>query len=160
MLMVDMPNSTARIGLADLRASGAAYCTNPERFAAFWETIELTPGMLLEPGWRDSGSAAAGFPYFAAVMHGVVPRACGVRALEALDGRFALRITGAGDYTVIAMNRRVVTLAGLPADDATGEVVLDAEIRADAFMALCNDLLADLAEATLQRIVAARRAAA
>jgi hypothetical protein len=91
----------------------------------------------------------------------VVPRFYDVTHLERLGGRFALRLDGArtqGDFTVVAMNRRVLTLSGLPLDAETGAAVFDAAIRADAYLALWNDLLADLAETTLARIEAARAA--
>lgn len=158
--MIDMHNSTARIGLDEIRAGGLAYVSDPEAFARFAAGVALTPGLLLDQSWRNPGGATAGFSYFNAVMHHALPRIYDVRHLERLGGRFALRLTATGDYTVAAVNRRVVTLSGLPIDETTGESVADAELRPDVFMAFFNGLLAELADATLARIGAARAAVA
>ncbi|XSC45553.1 hypothetical protein ACF1BQ_005525 [Bradyrhizobium sp. RDT10] len=94
-------------------------------------------------------------------MLGLLPQLYDVRHLEALGGRFALRVTGIGrhgDFTTMAVNRRVVTLTGLPLDEASGAAIADASVRADVFLALWNDMLADLAETTLAHIAAARSA--
>ena len=58
----------------------------------------------------------------------------------------------------MVVNRRVVTLTGLPLDEASGTAIFDASVRADVFLALWNDMLAELAETTLAQIAAARSA--
>lgn len=161
MLMIDMRNSTARISLHEVATGGRRYVSNPAAFAGFIAGVRLTLDTLSEPEWRNPASAAGRFAFFRNLMHGTLPRLYEVAHLEGLGGRFALRLTGAGrygDYTVIALNRRVLTLSGLPIDSESGEAVIDASIRADVFLALWNDMLADLAETTLARIGAARAA--
>ncbi|KNY20755.1 hypothetical protein [Methylobacterium sp. ARG-1] len=161
MLMIDMRNSTARLSLPEITAAGRRYVSNPAAFAAFMAGLRLGPEILAEPEWRFAAGAAARFTFFRTLMHAGVPRFYDLRHLEGLGGRFALRLAGAGrhgEFTVVAVNRRVLTLSGLPRDDATGRPVIDAEIRADAFLALWNDLLAELAQTTLERIAASRTA--
>lgn len=157
--MVDMRNTTARVSLREIATSGRRYGSNPVAFSSFMAGVRLSPDLLLEDTWTKSASAASRFALFRTLMHGVLPRFYDVRHLEGLGGRFALKLAGAGhlgDFTVIAMNRRVLTLSGLPLDETTGGSVIDATIRADVFLALWNDILATLAEATLSRAGAAR----
>lgn len=159
MLSVDLRGNSARLSLAEIISGGERYVSSPAAFAAFAMGLRLEPWLLAEGLGGQGAGAAAGFTYFRALMHGVVPRIYDVRHLERLGGRFALRIAdlgGRGDFTVIAMNRRVLTLSGLPHDAATGRPVIDAEIHAGAFLAFCNDLLAELAEGTLRRIAERR----
>jgi hypothetical protein len=163
MLMVDMRNHTARLSLDEIMGSGRRYVSNPVAFSGFMAGLRLRPEILGEPEWRNPASAAGGFAFFRTLMHGAVPRLYDPAHLEALGGRFALRLNGAGrhsDYTVTLINRRVLTFSGLPLDEADGAAVIDAAIRADAFLALWNDLLADLAQTTLARLAAARPALA
>jgi hypothetical protein len=156
MLMVDMRNSNARITLREVLASGRRYVSNPIAFATFMDGLKLTPELLLDPGWQRPAGASGRFPFFRAVMHDVLPRVYDVRRLEALGGRFALRLTGVGDYSVVALNRRVVTFSGPPLDEETGKPVIDAEMRADVFLALCNELIASLSETIIRRADAVR----
>lgn len=161
MLMVDLRNSTARISLAEIISSGRRYVSNPAAFASFMQGLRLTPSILTEREWQHAASAAGNFTFFRSLMHGAVPRLYDAAHLDALGGRFALRLGGAGrygDYTVTLINRRVLTLSGLPLDEASGGPVIDAEIRADVFLALWNDLLVELAQTTLERLAAARAA--
>jgi hypothetical protein len=161
MLMIDTRNSTARITMREIAAAGRRYASNPIALSSFMAGVRLTPELLLEGMWRNPAGAAGKFAFFPNLMLGLLPRIYDVRHLEALGGRFALRVTGIGrhgDYTTMAVNRRVVTLTGLPLDEASGTSIIEASIRADAFLALWNDMLADLAETTLTRIAAARSA--
>lgn len=160
MLMVDMRNSTARIGLHEIAAGGRRFVSNPAAFAGFVAGVRLTPDALSGAEWRNPASAAGRFSFFRTLMHESLPRFYDVTHLEELGGRFALRLLGAGrygNYTVTALNRRVLTFSGLPVDEK-GEAVIDASVRADVFLALWNDMLAGLAETTLARIDAARAA--
>ncbi len=158
MLMVDLRKTTARISMREIQASGRRYVSNPVAFSYFMSGVKLSPVMLLDKDWQNSGAASSRFAYFRTVMHHLLPRVYDVRHLEQLGGRFALRLTRVGDYTVMALNRRVVTLAGLPKEDETGKPVFDAEMRADVFMALCNGMLAELAEKTLKALETAKAA--
>jgi hypothetical protein len=159
MLMIDMRNSTARISMREIAATGRRYASNPIALSSFMAGVRLTPEVLLDGTWRNSAGAAGSFAFFRNLMLGLLPRLYDVRHLEALGGRFALRVTGLGrhgDYTTMAVNRRVVTLTGLPLDETSGTAIIDVSIRADAFLALWNDMLASLAETTLATIAAAR----
>lgn len=156
MLSIDQRGTAARLSLPEIVTGGSRYVSAPAAFAGFVAGLKVRRELLTEPGWNQAAGAAGRFAWFRTLMHGVVPRVYDVAHLERLGGRFALRLDGAGDFTVIAMNRRVLTLSGLPLDDETGLPVIDAAIRADAFQALWNDLIADLAETTLARIEAAR----
>ncbi|KMO28859.1 hypothetical protein [Methylobacterium aquaticum] len=164
MLSIDQRGSGARLTLAEIVTAGRLHVSAPAAFAGFMAGLTLRPGLLAEDGWDRPAGAATGFARLRTLMHGVIPRVYDVTHLERLGGRFALRVDGGagaagiGDFTVVAVNRRVLTLSGLPLDEETGETVIDAAIRADAFLALWNDLLADLADATLARIEAARPA--
>jgi hypothetical protein len=160
MLMIDMRNSTARITMREITAAGRRYASNPVALSSFMAGVRLTPEVLLEGTWRNPAGAAGKFAFFPNLMLGLLPRLYDVRHLEALGGRFALRVTGIGrhgDFTTMAVNRRVVTLTGLPLDEASGTAITDASIRADVFLALWNDMLAELAQTTLVQIAAARR---
>lgn len=165
MLSIDQRGAPARLPLAEIVTGGSRYVSAPAAFAGFMAGLRLRAELLTEPGWNQPASAAGRFAWFRTLMHGVVPRFYDVAHLERLGGRFALRLDGAGasasgigDFTVIAMNRRVLTLSGLPLDAETGAPVIDAAIRADAYRALWNDLIAELADTTLARIEAARAA--
>ena len=159
MLIVDIRNSSARLSLAEIVASGQRYVSDPSAFAAFAAGLRLEPWLLTQRMADRGVGAASGSIYFQNLMKAVVPRVYDITHLEKLGGRFALRLSGLGrrgEFTVVAVNRRVLTLSGLPRDEVTGQPVIDADIRADAFLAFCNDQLAELAEATLQRFADAR----
>lgn len=153
MLMVDMRDTNARITIKEILSSGTRWVSNPFAFSAFASGLAMNNSdLLLDKRWRTPAGASSRFGYFNVVMHELLPAFYDVTRLKALGGRFALRLTDIGDFTVIAMNRRVVTLAGLPLDDSTGNPIIDVEMRGDVFMAMCNELLADLAERTLKTL--------
>ncbi len=149
MLMVDLHNSRARLSISDITSPENRRGFGHDAFSTFWSGLSLGPHCLLEQSWRFSGSASSSFAYFRSFMHQTLPANYDVTHLDKLGGRFRLRITGVGGFTVMTLLGRIVTLSGLPIDHVTGEPVIDAELSADVFMALCNGLLADLAEKTL-----------
>jgi hypothetical protein len=112
--------------------------------------LKPSSDLLLDHRLAGPGRSGNRFMFFHVVMHELLPAHYDVRHLQSLGGRFCLRLTAVGDYTVIALNRRVVTLRGLPADPATGQMTFDAEVRADAFRALCNDIVVELCERTVR----------
>lgn len=161
MLMIDMRNSAARIDMREIAAAGRRYASSPIALSTFLAGVRFTPETLLDDVWWKPASAAGNFAFFRSLMLGLLPRIYDVCHLEALGGRFALRVTGAGrhgDFTTLAVNRRVITLTGLPLDAAGGVAIADVTIRADVFLALWNDMIAELAETTLARVAAARSA--
>jgi hypothetical protein len=151
MLMVDMRNMTACLTIEQILASGRRWVSNPVAFASFASGISATAGLLLEKFWQQPASASGGFAFFRIFLHEVLPQLYDVRHLEKLGGRFCLRLTGIGDFTVIALNRRVVTLRGAPLDADSGPVI-DTEMRPDVFLAFCNELVANISERTLEAI--------
>lgn len=159
MLMVDTRNDNARITLTEILASGRRYVSNPIAFGAFAQGFVFTPDLLLDKRLQLSSSASRRFAFFRTLMLELVPAIYDVRHLESLGGRFCLRIKAVGDFTVIAMNRRVVTLTGHPLDEESGKPAIDAEIRADALMGLCNSYISELSERILRTIAASRQAA-
>src|SRR5579883_3349473 len=130
MLMVDLRNTTACITIEEILASGQRLVSNPGAFASFVSGLAATPNLLLEKCWQLPANASGNFAFFRTFLHEVLPVFYNVRHLEKLGGRFCLRLTGVGDFTVIALNRRVVTLRGAPMDD-NGAPVIDVEIRPD-----------------------------
>ena len=149
MLIVDMNNHAARITLKEFIAAGPRYVSNPMAFARFMSGLKPSSDLLLDHRLAGPGQSANRFTFFHVVMHELLPAHYDVQHLQSLGGRYCLRLTAVGDYTIIALNRRVVTLRGLPADPATGQNIFDAEVRADAFRALCNDIVVELCERTL-----------
>lgn len=153
MLMVDLRDTNARITLHEILRSGRRRVSNPFAFSAFVAGFSVNDAnLLMDKRWQLPASASSGFAYFKAVLHELLPTIYNVRHLESLGGQFALRLTGVGEYTVTALNRRIVTFAGLPVDNATGTPIIDVEIPADVFMALCNEQLTDLAKRTLKHL--------
>jgi hypothetical protein len=159
MLMIDLRNGNARITLHEMMSARRDAVSNPIAFASFASGLSLPPELLTHRCWQLPAGASGGFSFFRSFMHEVVPAAYDARHLQRLGGRFALRLTGgAGDFTVITMLRRVITLRGLPLDEINGRPVCDAEMRSDVFLAYCNELLAKLSEQTLIRLNTARPA--
>lgn len=154
MLLIDTRNTNARVTMREILSSGRRWVSNPIAFASFMAGLTLTSDLLLDKRLRQSGGVSDRGALFRSILHEIVPPRYDVRHLERLGGRFALRLTGIADFTVIALNRRVLTLSGLPVDDVTGEDIVDAEMGGEVFMALCNDLIADLSVRTLQAISA------
>lgn len=150
MLMIDTRRMTARITIQDILKVGKQWASNPVALGAFMLGVKLPADTLLDPRWRLPASLSGQRGFYDAVVGDLVPSAYDVRHLDTLGGRFALRLIGGGDYTVIAMNRRVVTLPGLPIEEATGQPVIDTEMRADVFTAVCNELLFNLAESMVK----------
>lgn len=149
MLMIDLQGTTARISIAEILSSGKRFVSNPVVFGNFAAGLKPTPDLLLDTRWQVPAGASKAFAFFQLLLHEILPSIYDVRHLEAMGGRFSLRLTGVGDYTVTAFNRRVLTFKGLPLDEGTGAPVVDAEMRPDVFMALCNELIAKLSETTL-----------
>lgn len=136
--------------MAQVRSAGSRYASNPIALASFMAGLQLQPNLLLDEQLNRSVGASGRNFFFSYVMHHVLPRVFSPSHLVGLGGRFALGIEGVGAYTVTILNRRVVTLAGFPLD-MDGRTVTDTIVRADAFLALFNHALSDLAEQTLLR---------
>jgi len=149
MLPIDMSAFSARLSLQEIRAGGKRYVSNPALFCEFMKGLKVGYGLLLDQRLEYSASASGGFLLFNFFLHEILPSYYNVRHLEAMGGRFALRLLGVGDYTVTALNRRVVTFKGLPLSETANMPAVDVEMRPEVFIALCNELLAQLSERVL-----------
>lgn len=161
MIVIDARQNLPRLSIDEIIAAGPRYASDPAAFSAFAQGLRPETWLLDASGTGSLAGASAGFAFYGMLMHEVVPRLYDVRHLDKLGGRFALRLGGLGprgEFTVIAMNRRVLTLSGLPRDEATGQPVVDAEIRADAFLAFWKDFLAQIALSTLFKAAIPRAA--
>ena len=150
MLMVD-GHTSARITLEEILTTGTPVVSNSIAFASFARGLRLEPALLTDKCWRTPGDAAARFGFFRVFMHETLPRFYDVRHLESMGGRFSLRLTRIADFTVVAMNCRIVTLQGPPQDD-TAAAIIHAEMSGAVFMAFCNELLAQATETTLRAL--------
>lgn len=154
MLLIDTGNTNARVSLREVLSSGRRWVSNPVAFAAFMAGFTPSADLLIDKRLRQAGGVSQRGILFRAVMHEILPGSYDVRHLQRLGGRFALRVTDLADFTVIAINRRVLTLSGLPVDDIGGHDIIDAELGGDVFMAVLNDMLAELSSRTLRAIAA------
>jgi hypothetical protein len=152
MLLIDTDNTGARLGIDELLRGARRGVSNPIAFAAFLAGWHPPADTLLDKRWSARGGAASNGQLFRRFLHQLLPEHYDVRHLERLGGRFALRLTGVGDFTTLALNRRVVTLSGLPRDGATGAAVIDVEIGGDVFLAVINGRLGDLATRVLRAL--------
>jgi hypothetical protein len=154
MLMIDLQSTTARLTVKEILSAGTLYVSNPNAFAAFVAGFRPTSDLLLDSRWKMPAGASRHFAFFQMLLHRVLPSIYNVRHLEKIGGRITFRLTGVGDYTITAFNRRVITFKGLAVDDTTGRPVIDIEMRPQVLMALCNELIANISEATLQALSA------
>jgi hypothetical protein len=137
------------MSLQEILAGGKRYVSNPALFCEFMKGLKVGYGLLLDQRLTTAASASGGFMLFNFFLHEILPEYYNVRHLEAMGRRFALRLNGVGDYTVTALNRRVVTFKGLPISEATKTLVIDVEMRPEVFIALCNEIVAQLSERVL-----------
>lgn len=137
-----------QLTMEDIHAAGTKYTNNRISFAAFIGGLRLHPDLLLDQQLTQSVGASGRSTFFSYVMHHVIPNTYDIQHLANLGGSFALGIQDVGSFTVTLLNRRVVTLKGLPVD-LQGQNVLDSSIRADAFLALFNGFLVQLAQKAL-----------
>lgn len=156
MLLIDMRNTNAKVSLREILSSGRRWVSNPIAFAAFWQGFSATADLLLDKRLQQGAGLPQGGALFRTVMHEILPPRYDVRVLDRLGGRFALRLTGVADFTTISLNRRVVTLTGLPVDDVSGDNIIDVEMGGDVFLALLNDTVATLSARTLDLIERSR----
>jgi len=158
MLLIDMGGTRARVSMTEVLESGRRWVSDPIAFSRFMRGLRLSADALLDKRWFEPAGLSRNGSVFRLVMHEILPVHYDSSYLRSIGGRFALRLTGVADFTVIALNRRVVTLAGLPIDGETGEDVVDAEMSGPVFQAVFNELLADLAERVRAVVVDDERA--
>ncbi|MGD1881491.1 MAG: hypothetical protein ACFB11_04085 [Paracoccaceae bacterium] len=137
-----------RITLEQIQVAGQRYSANPMAFAMFAAGIRPHSDLLLDGQLTRPVGASGRYAFFDYVMHRILPGLFSPDHLAQLGGRFALRIDGVGSYTLTMLNRRIITLKGLP-HCPDGKPLADSSIRADAFLGLFNQMLADLATQVL-----------
>ncbi len=151
MRLIDSPalGGGPRITLDDIRATRNRYSSNPAMLSAFVAGFRPAPDLLLDRALLGAVGASGRHGFYGYVLHDLLPRIYDAHHLSTLGGRFALMLDGVGGYTITPLNRRIITLRGLPVD-LTGRTIVDLSVRADVFLALFNQMLADMAEQTLQ----------
>jgi hypothetical protein len=119
-------------------------------FSVFAEGIKIDDEFLFSERWAPSDA----IPHSSTidlVMFEMLPAAYDVDVLEKMGGCLGFRITDVGDYALISLNNRVVTLSGLPIAFETNSEILNCEISRDVFMGFCRGLLLDVADNMLEK---------
>lgn len=149
MLQLD---SVANLALRteDVCALDVTRVSNPEQFRKFAEGIAIDGNFLHNERWSHTAPPQTASGVYDHVMHEMLPTVYNAAWLETQGGHFGIRLTGVGDYTVLAINRRVVTLSGLPTDVETGLEAIDFEMSPDIFLAFARGLLLNAAEDLLE----------
>lgn len=148
MLILD---SVANVALSvdDVCALDASRISNPVMFRKFAGGLRVDENFLLNDRWEKMPALNAPSLLFGAIMQEMLPVSYDAGWLEGLGGSFSIRITGVGEYTLISMSRRVVTLCGLPTDAVTNEQSADLEIAPEVMLAFCRGLLLEMADDVL-----------
>ncbi|MBX3598529.1 MAG: hypothetical protein KF874_13240 [Rhizobiaceae bacterium] len=133
------------LNVDDVCALDRGRVSDTTAFRMFAEGIHLDSRVLTNERWAHLPELRDIKDVCGIVMHEVVPLCFDTAVLEKQGGHLSVRITGAGDFTLVGMNRRVVVLQGLPQDTATGQDVIDLEIDADVFLSFCRGLVFDAA---------------
>ncbi|MGC4024514.1 MAG: pre-peptidase C-terminal domain-containing protein [Mesorhizobium sp.] len=149
MLVLDSVTNVA-LSVDDVCALDATRISNPHTFRKFAAGLRMEPDFLLNDRWSQLPALNSPAQMFGVIMLEMLPLCYDAAELEKLGGSFSIRIIGVGDYTFIAMNRRVITLFGLPIDAGTGIETLDLEIAPDVLQAFCRGLLLDIADDVLE----------
>lgn len=157
MKLIDVASVGFSLTREEILVSDKSVVTNPKAFLDFIAGLQLDSSALFDAriasvinseGWTLGG----GLVFCQQFFHFILPKFYSVKHLSALGGRFVLRITGVADYTICLFLGRVLVLNGALLEAASGRAIIHAEIRSDAFTALCNNLLADLCKATLTNL--------
>lgn len=148
MLILDSVANVA-LSVEDVCALDASRISNPVMFRKFAVGLRVDEDFLLNDRWEKMPALNAPSMLFGAIMQEMLPVSYDAGWLEGLGGSFSIRITGVGEYTLISMSRRVVTLCGLATDAATNEQTIDLEIAPEVMLAFCRGLLLEMAEDVL-----------
>ena len=144
MITIDSMGALA-LTADDISRMDASQVSDPDLFKRFAAGVELDACVLSSDRW-DRPEVQMASDVFGVVMHEMLPEFYSIPVLESLGGTFALRLTDLADYTVAAVNRRVVVFSGLPVDHETNEEVIDLEMAPDVFIAFCRGIMLDLSE--------------
>lgn len=151
MRLIDSPplGGGPQITMDQIEASGKRYASNPAALRSFIVGIQANIDLLQDQGMTSSVGARGSDMFFDHFMHNIIPKFYSPAQLESLGGSFAIRVSNGKDYTVSLINRRVLTLKGLPFD-LDGRRIEDTSIRADALLGLINHLLSNLASRVIR----------
>jgi hypothetical protein len=148
MLQIDTLSSLA-LSIDDVCALDYTRLSNVTRFREFAAGISVTPAFMTQARWQNTGPNGGTDAVFGFIMHEMLPEVFDIDVL-AQKGPFGIRITGIGDFTVAAINLRMVVFKGLPLDMMKDTELIDFEIAPDAFMAYCRGLMLAVAEEILE----------
>lgn len=145
MLTIDSVYTLA-LSVEDICQMSADKINKPNDFLAFHQGVELTPTLLLSQRWAHIGDGVALSQWQAIdyVIMEMLPHFYKLECLEEQGGVLALSVTDVGDYTIYALNQRVVVLSGLP--HCQTDIVTHIHIACDVFIAYLRGLLLDFSE--------------
>ncbi|MGC4024515.1 MAG: hypothetical protein QM744_04785 [Mesorhizobium sp.] len=149
MLLLDSITNLT-LSTDDVCALDSTRLSSPDAFRKFAKGIRMEQDFLLNDRWAQLPPMNSAADMLGVVMHQMLPVCYDAAWLEGLGGSFGVRVTGIGDYTFITMNRRVVTLSGLPVDASSGAETLDLEIAPEILQGFCRGLLLDIADDVLE----------
>lgn len=148
MLMLDSV-SNLTLGVEEVCGLDRSRVSNAVAFRKFAGGMRLEKDFLLNDRWANLPQVTSPVAMYGVIMHEMLPVSYDAAWLEGLGGHFSIRISGIGDYTLIALNRRVVTLSGLPVDHDSNAETIDLEIAPEVLQAYCRGLLLDIADEVL-----------
>jgi len=148
MLILDSVTNVA-LSVDDVCKLDGSRVSNPDIFRKFAGGLRLDENFLMNDRWAQLAPAKSPSALYGLIMQEMLPISYDANWLEAMGGSLSIRITDVGDYTLVAMNRRVVTLSGLPVDAVTNEQTFDLEIAPEVILSFCRGLLLDVAEDVL-----------
>ena len=148
MLHIDSLNKLA-LSLEDIRRMSSGRISDVGAFEKFAGGVRLDEEFLSNDRWGGQ-TLTNGTDMFNLVLHEMLPTVYDATYLEKIGGSVSIRIAGVGDYTMIAVCGRVVTLSGAVVDGNTGEEYFDFEIAPDVFMGFCRTLLLEMADNILE----------
>lgn len=150
MLQIDSISNLA-LSVDDVCSMDTSRVSSAKVFREFAKGISVPKGFLWNDRWQYLGNFQKPSAVFNCVMHEMLTLAYDTNRLESMGGHVGIRVTGVGEYMLVALNGRVVTFSGLPVDQVTGEEVCDIEIAPDVFLAFCRGVLLDVAGELLEQ---------
>lgn len=148
MLFLDSVTNLA-LSVDDVCRLDASRVSSTEMFRIFAAGFHVGEDFVLNDRWSHLPKLKSVSAMYGVVMQEMLPVCYDAAQLEGFGGHFSIRITDVCDYTLIAVNRRVVVLVGLPFDVQQGAETIDLEIAPEVLMAFCRGLLLDVADNVL-----------
>ncbi|MBX3598110.1 MAG: hypothetical protein KF874_11140 [Rhizobiaceae bacterium] len=121
-----------------------------EGFRNFAAGFSVAPDFLENDRWTNMPTGDGSVQIACSlIMHEMLPGCYDYQKLESIGGHIGIRLTGIGDFTIASINRRVVTMAGLPVDQFSGKPELDLELAPDVFIGFFRHLMLQAADKAL-----------